>query len=92
MNELIAEHTFARETTKELVEAKDEDNLDEVLEKMHALTELYPKHIEKEDKIFFPECEEYFTDEQLQQILEQFWQFDQNMIHEKYKLVIENLK
>lgn len=97
MNELIEEHVFGRQTTKALVEANtryrngDESALDEIAAKLQTLTEFYPKHIEKEDKLFFPSSRSYFSDEEDQAMLEAFWEFDRKMIHEKYKSVVEGL-
>ena len=97
MEELIEEHIFGRQTTKALVEANtryrdgDETALTEIAVKLKTLTEFYPKHIEKEDKIFFPSSRNYFTDEEDQAMLEEFWEFDRKMIHEKYKSVVEGL-
>ena len=97
MNELIEEHVFGRQTTKALVEANtryrngDETALDEIAAKLQTLTEFYPKHIEKEDKVFFPSSRSYFTEEEDQAMLEEFWEFDRKMIHEKYKSVVEGL-
>jgi hemerythrin-like domain-containing protein len=97
MNELIEEHVFGRQTTKALVEANtryrdgDESALDEIAAKLQTLTEFYPKHIEKEDKVFFPSSRSYFTEEEDQAMLVEFWEFDRQMIHEKYKSVVEGL-
>lgn len=98
MNELIQEHVFARQTTQALVEANtryrngDKTALADIHEKMKTLVEFYPKHIEKEDKVFFPAARTYFNDEEDQDMLAKFWEFDRKMIHEKYKAVIEGLK
>ncbi|MDY6973108.1 MAG: hemerythrin domain-containing protein [Thermodesulfobacteriota bacterium] len=98
MKELIEEHVFGRKTTKALVEANtryrngDDIALSEIGTKLRTLTEFYPKHIEKEDKLFFPSSRNYFTDEEDQAMLEEFWEFDRKMIHEKYKSVVEGLE
>ncbi|MEJ2567371.1 MAG: hemerythrin domain-containing protein [candidate division WOR-3 bacterium] len=97
MNELIEEHKFGRKTVSELVAAKDDyakgkNTLEIILQKLNVLVDFYPKHIEKEDKNFFINSEKYFTENELQNILEEFWEFDKKMIHEKYKMVIEELK
>jgi len=98
MEELIAEHVFGRETTRALVEANtryrsgDESALSEIAAKLKTLTEFYPKHIEKEDKVFFPASRKYFTEEEDQAMLGAFWEFDRNMIHEKYKSVVGELE
>ncbi|MFP4114438.1 MAG: hemerythrin domain-containing protein [Spirochaetota bacterium] len=91
--DLISEHEFARKTTAELVEARnrlaagDRDQLSVVLDKFQALLDLYPQHIEKEDRRFFPNSEAYFTNEELDDMLRRFYDFDMEMIHAKYETV-----
>ncbi|MDQ7781612.1 MAG: hemerythrin domain-containing protein [Desulfomonilaceae bacterium] len=97
MQELIDEHVFGRKTTKTIVEANtryrsgDESALDEIEENLRTLADFYPKHIEKEDKVFFPSARAYFTEEEDQAMLAEFYEFDRNMIHEKYLSVVEDL-
>jgi hemerythrin-like domain-containing protein len=97
MQELIDEHVFGRQTTKALVEANtryrkgDKTALTDIITKLRTITEFYPEHIKKEDKIFFPSCRAYFTDDEDQAMLKEFWEFDQKMIHEKYKAVVDGL-
>jgi hemerythrin-like domain-containing protein len=98
MDELVEEHVFGRTTTGELVDANnryrdgDSSALHTIAEKLRALAEFYPKHIEKEDKAFFPASMNYLTEEEQQAMLKEFWEFDRKMIHEKYKLVVERLE
>ena len=98
MKELIEEHVFGRQTTKALVEANtryrngDDTALTVIAAKLQSLTEFYPKHIEKEDKVFFPSSRKYFSTEEDQAMLTEFWEFDRKMIHEKYKSVVEGLE
>jgi hemerythrin-like domain-containing protein len=98
MEELIEEHVFGRQTTKALVEANtryrngDETALTDITAKLQTLTEFYPKHIEKEDKVFFPSSRNYFTDEEDQAMLAEFWEFDRNMIHEKYRSLVDGFE
>lgn len=95
MQELIEEHVWSRKTTALLVAAKekylsgDENELAEIICLARALTEFYPKHIEKEDKHFFYPCQEYFTREEQEKMLVEFSEFDGQMIHEKYNKVFE---
>ena len=97
MQDLIDEHVFGRQTTQALVEANpryrggDKSALTDITSKLRTITEFYPKHIEKEDKVFFPSCRTYFTEEEDQAMLTEFFEFDQKMIHEKYKSVVEGL-
>jgi hemerythrin-like domain-containing protein len=98
MNELIEEHVIGRQTTKALVEANhryrngDKKALIDIGDNLRKLVEFYPKHIEKEDKVFFPSARAYVSESEDQAMLDEFWQFDRKMIHEKYKSVVEGLK
>jgi hemerythrin-like domain-containing protein len=98
MNELIEEHTFGRQTTKELVDANtryrsgDTSALAVILTKLRSIVDFYPKHIEKEDKVFFPASRAYFSDEEDKAMLAEFLEFDRKMIHEKYQSVVETLE
>jgi hemerythrin-like domain-containing protein len=98
MNELVEEHVFGRRATKAIVESNtryrngDETALADIAKKLQTLIEFYPKHIEKEDKVFFPSSRAYFTDEEDQAMLAEFMKFDQKMIHEKYKSVVEKFE
>ena len=98
MNELIEEHVLGRQITKALVDANrryrdgDEMALADIADKLQTLAEFYPRHIEKEDKLFFPADRAYFTDSEDQAMLSEFWEFDRRMIHEKYESVVEELK
>ncbi|MBU2538196.1 MAG: hemerythrin domain-containing protein [Proteobacteria bacterium] len=97
MNELIAEHVFGRNTTKSLVEANtryrngDAAALGDVARCLKTLIDFYPKHIEKEDKVFFPASRAYFSEDEDQAMLNEFYEFDRKMIHEKYKSVVDRL-
>ena len=96
MEELIGEHVHGRELVRKLVEAKDlyvngyAEALPHIARELQALVEFYPGHIDKEDKRFFFPCLAYFTQDEQQRMLEEFHAFDRNMIHEKYRLVVEN--
>ncbi|EFK09987.1 hemerythrin HHE cation binding domain protein [delta proteobacterium NaphS2] len=98
MEELISEHILGRETTKKLVEANDryrngnKSALSEIISNLGFLIDFYPTHIEKEDKVFFPSARKYFSEEEDQAMLEEFWEFDRQMIHEKYRSVIETFE
>ena len=97
MQELIDEHISARKTVKELVEAKteyiegDSNSINTIIDTLTFLIDFYPEHINKEDKIFFPDTEKYFSDEELDNMLNDFWDFDKKMIHEKYNKLYESL-
>jgi hemerythrin-like domain-containing protein len=98
MNELIEEHKYARTTVGNLLDAKkrykegDKKAIQDVLDILDELAEFYPKHIEKEDKNFFLPVMDYFTEEEESKMLEEYWEFDRKLIHEKYEKIIEDLQ
>ena len=98
MQELIEEHVFGRQTTKALVEANtryrngDQSALTAIADNLQTLTAFYPRHIEKEDKVFFPASRSYFSDEEDQALLTEFYEFDRKMIHEKYTALVNGFE
>jgi hemerythrin-like domain-containing protein len=70
---------------------RDEDALQEIIGYLKELAQFYPAHIEKEDKHFFYPCMDYFTKAEQDQMLNEFYEFDRNMIHEKYRNVVDQL-
>jgi len=98
MNELIEEHAFGRKITKALVDANLQNRngngsaLASVTAQLRTLVEYYPKHIEKEDNVFFPASRSYMTDDEDQTMLAEFIEFDRKMIHEKYNAIVRSLE
>jgi len=98
MTELIAEHAYARKTVSSLEEAKEKyvqgkmESLADIQTILKQLTVLYPAHIEKEDKHFFYPSMEYFTRQELDEMLQEFWEFDRKLLHEKYEEIVESIK
>ncbi len=96
MEELIQEHAYARKTVGELLSAKegyvggDGAAVEAAKASMKKLVELYPRHIEKEDKSFFYPSMGYFDEEELEGMLKEFWDFDREMIQEKYAEVVRD--
>lgn len=96
MEELVQEHIYARNKTKSLVAAQgryaqgENSALADIIKLMEELAEFYSKHIEKEDKHFFIPCMAYFTKEEQDAMLGEFREFDGKLIHEKYKLLVED--
>jgi len=98
MQELVDEHVYARGVVGDLVEANeryrqgDGDALATIEAKIAALVSLYPGHIAKEDEVFFPAAMEYFDRQEQDEMLQEMWEFDREMIHEKYRAVVERLQ
>jgi hemerythrin-like domain-containing protein len=95
MGELVEEHELGRRLVGDLVSANESyrrgasGSLEIVIEKLQALAAFYPKHIEKEDKGFFPASMTYLSDSEKDSMLSEMWDFDRQMIHEKYRRVVE---
>ena len=98
MDELVEEHVYARKTVGNLLKAKDsymqgnKNALKDVIDRINDLIELYPAHIEKEDKRFFIPVMDYFSKQEQDDMLQESWEFDRKMIHEKYKNIVEHLE
>ena len=97
MRDLVEEHITARKVVGELVEANrryaggDLSGLKIISEKLKFLIDFYPVHIRKEDMEFFPRTEKYFSSDELEAMLDEFWEFDRKMIHEKYNRLYDSL-
>jgi hemerythrin-like domain-containing protein len=98
MNGLIAEHAYARSAIGGIgrdnvrLRAGDSDALGHMLAQIDELLEMYPRHIETEDKHFFFPVLAYFSRDEQDSMLDEFWEFDKRMIHEKYRRLIEALE
>jgi hemerythrin-like domain-containing protein len=98
MLELTMEHAYARRTvknlegSKELYLAGNFDALKDILILLKALVELYPAHIEKEDKHFFLPSMEYFSLQEQAEMLSAFVEFDREFTNNKYQQVISTIE
>ncbi len=97
MEELVREHVQAREHVRALVDAKerflknDPSAWKDAADNISWLATFYPVHIKKEDAVFFPGTEGYFSYAELDLMLQRFHGFDAEMIHEKYRKLVEGL-
>jgi len=98
MDRLVQEHIWARQAVGRLSDANrryiegDREALKQMVYELDKLVKFYPMHIEKEDKHFFIPAMDYFSQEEQQRMLGEFWEFDRRMIHEKYKMVVEEIE
>jgi len=95
LNELIEEHRQGREVVAQMVKAKEQylrgetRAVSRIIDSMRWLVDFYPKHIEKEDRHFFMPCMGYFSPAEKDSILAEEMDFDRNLIHARYKTVVE---
>lgn len=97
MDELVAEHVHARKTVSALVDAKNSysqgnpESLKDTVSYVKELVSFYPAHIVKEDQHFFYPILDYFSKQEQDDMLAEFWEFDRMLIHEKYQKIVEEL-
>jgi hemerythrin-like domain-containing protein/rubredoxin len=90
MGELIREHSDTRRYVAAMADAKErymqgeKSALIDLGSNIGALVELYPAHIEKEDRRFFYPVMVYFSDTEKVAMMRAFEEFDGKMIHERY--------
>lgn len=95
MEKLEQDHRYARKIVTELSNKNDnymqekDSSINEITTILEKLIILYPVHIKTEDKEFFYPCMDYFKDEEQQEMLQEFYDFDKKMIHEKYLQIVE---
>jgi hemerythrin-like domain-containing protein len=98
LDELMDDHVRARQLVGTIDKGRqkilkgDADAAKEVRKAMGELLFLYPDHIEREDKQFFFPIMELFSREEMDAMLEKFWEFDQRLIHEKYGGMVKGLE
>ena len=97
MNTLLEDHIFARKTVGALIDAYTNyikgktGSIKEIISNLEKLVTLYPRHIYVEDKEFFYPILEYFSKEQHDLMLQEFWEFDRKMIHQKYIKIVNDV-
>ena len=95
MNKLEQDHQYARKIVTNLSNQNNNyiqgktSLINEITNNLEKLVTLYPVHIETEDKEFFYPCMDYFTVEEQQKMLQEFYDFDKKIIHEKYLQIVE---
>ena len=95
MEELIQEHVLGRKLTGALVKAKekyqagDSTALTTIMDTIQQLVDFYPKHIQKEDKVFFKSAMTYLDKAEKDAMLEEEYEFDRGYIHVVYKNIVD---
>lgn len=90
LDELAQEHVQARALIASLVSATrvclpGGASTPETVEIVRQIARFYPPHIEKEDKHFFIPVMGYFSEDERARMIEQFYEYDRRMIHDKYE-------
>ncbi len=96
LDELVADHVFARRNTERLVEARNlyaaggVSALEEITACLHMFVEFYPKHIAREEHGFFRAAMSYFSAAELDRMLSAESEFDRRFIQVMYTKTIED--
>lgn len=95
MDRLIADHARSRALVGRMQEANDRSRrgdasaFQELQGILGELVTLYPDHISREDKQFFPQAMRYLDKKESDDLLLQFKEFDRKLIHERYLAMVE---
>ncbi len=95
MEGLEQDHRYARALVTDLEHQNNSylqgktDSIKELTATLEKIVTLYPVYIETEDKEFFYPCMDYFTEKEQQKMLQEYYDFDKKMIHEKYHKMVE---
>ena len=98
MNKPVEDHVFVRKTVGTLFDAntsfikRNKGSIKEIISTLEKLVALYPRYIYVEEKEFFYPCMEYFSREEQDDMLQEFWEFDQKMIYERHIEIMNDLE
>lgn len=97
MNELAAEHQYARRIVRKWLTATESyfaelDSEQGVIDCLQELTTFYPRHIAKEHTFFSGPVQAYFTQEEQNNMIREFEEFELNVLTWKYGKVHSALK
>jgi hemerythrin-like domain-containing protein len=92
MNELLAEHKYSRSIAGKWMDATEryfdgEDTSQVIIGCLQELTIFYPQHIMKENNHFFGPVLEYFTQEEQNKMTQEFEEYDNKILHWKYRKI-----
>ena len=95
LKQLLIDHVHGRKQVIALLEENnkykngDESAVKKMEEIMRDLCVFYPEHIQKEDKHFFVPVMDYFSEQEIKLMTDEFNEWDRTMIHEKYRNLVE---
>jgi len=98
MSLLINEHEFARKLTAALAEANNQYNkgdkkaLSVIIDCMEYLVDMYPGHIYREENDFFIAVMKYFSDKEISDMVEAEKEYDKDLQHKKYELLVTEME
>lgn len=98
MDDLVQEHVLMRKLTNDLARAKerylknDPGGKADIISAINDIVQLYPAHMEKEDRHFFIPAMDYFSDREKDDMLDTFLEFDSRLFHDGYRTLVAGLE
>lgn len=98
MQRLIEDHVLARSLVKRLDDLAlscrvgDKEASREIQQIIAEMGMLYPDHIRREDKEFFPTAMTYLETSESAQMLADFEDFEHRLLHEKYQSLVKEVE
>jgi hemerythrin-like domain-containing protein len=98
MEGLLQDHVLGRKLVGQLANAHTaygrgkKEALADIRSALKGLKELYPNHIEKEDKRFFLPVMKYLTPGEQEEMLAKFREFDRKLFHENARRLVEGFE
>ena len=98
MGELVEDHKLGRKITLSLQDANrryqmgDKSALSDIAGGLRSLVELYPRHIENEDKHFFIPVMNYFSPEEREAMIRAGYEADSRLVHEEHTDLVKSLE
>ncbi|MBN1923868.1 MAG: hemerythrin domain-containing protein [Nanoarchaeota archaeon] len=98
MNELLEEHKTGRRVVEELINSNkaymegSQKEFNNIISRLKDFIDIYSKHVDKEDDDYFIKVMDYFTPQEREKIIQNFWRFDIKLVHEKYKEILDMLE
>ncbi|HVQ00456.1 MAG TPA: hemerythrin domain-containing protein [Candidatus Thermoplasmatota archaeon] len=98
MSLLIDEHNIARSYIRMLDGGRERSLLNtstaarEIIETIEKIRLLYTKHIETEEKRFFYPAMDYFSEEEQEQMIQDFYAYEQTIDREKYESMVKHIE
>jgi hemerythrin-like domain-containing protein len=98
MNRLVEDHKRGRKMVSDLREYMDQygegfpEARDRILDVLKDLTAMYPDHIDTEDNKFFHPVMDYFSQEEMDEMLSEYEEVIKSLVDDKYTLMVQSLE
>lgn len=98
MDRLIDDHVRSRALIRELndltarCKTGDRSVHKDISRIMGDIVRIYPDHIAREDRVFFPQAMQYLDAKEREEMTSAFKEFDRKLFHENFKKVVEGVE